>query len=47
MGEQASLEFELTFGDVLLYKLVQAYSFNLKLLKFKIWKKSQRFAPHF
>ena len=25
MGEQASLEFDLTFGDVLLHKLVQAY----------------------
>ena len=25
MGEQASLEFDLTFGDVLLPKLVQAY----------------------
>ena len=25
MGEQASLEFDLTFGDVMLYKLVQAY----------------------
>ena len=24
MGEQASLEFDLTFGDVLLHKLVQA-----------------------
>ena len=29
MGEQASLEFDLTFGDVLLHKLVQAYYFNL------------------
>ena len=28
MGEQASLEFDLTFGDVLLHKLVQAYKFN-------------------
>ena len=26
MGEQASLEFDLTFGDVLLHKLVQAYN---------------------
>ena len=25
MGEQASLEFDLAFGDVLLHKLVQAY----------------------
>ena len=25
MGEQASLEFDLDFGDVLLHKLVQAY----------------------
>ena len=25
MGEQASLEFDLTFGDVLLPELVQAY----------------------
>ena len=25
MGEQASLEFDLSFGDVLLHKLVQAY----------------------
>ena len=25
MGEQVSLEFDLTFGDVLLHKLVQAY----------------------
>ena len=25
MGEQASLELDLTFGDVLLHKLVQAY----------------------
>ena len=25
MGEQASLGFDLTFGDVLLHKLVQAY----------------------
>ena len=25
MGEQTSLEFDLTFGDVLLHKLVQAY----------------------
>ena len=25
MGEQTSLEFNLTFGDVLLHKLVQAY----------------------
>ena len=25
MGEQASLEFDFTFGDVLLHKLVQAY----------------------
>ena len=24
MGKQASLEFDLTFGDVLLHKLVQA-----------------------
>ena len=29
MGEQASLEFDLTFGDVLLHKLVQAYQFNM------------------
>ena len=29
MGEQASLEFDLTFGDVLLHKLVQAYWFNM------------------
>ena len=41
MGEQASLEFDLTFGDVLLHKLVQAYEhsksnnfFNCKNLKF-------------
>ena len=26
MGNQASLEVELTFGDVLLHKLVQAFS---------------------
>ena len=25
MGEQASLEFDLTFGNVLLHKLIQAY----------------------
>ena len=25
MGEQASLDFDLTFGDVLPHKLVQAY----------------------
>ena len=25
MGEQASLEFDMTFGDVLLHKQVQAY----------------------
>ena len=25
MGEQASLEFDMTFGDVLFHKLVQAY----------------------
>ena len=25
LGEQASLKFDLTFGDVLLHKLVQAY----------------------
>ena len=25
MGEQASLGFDLTFGDILLHKLVQAY----------------------
>ena len=25
MGEQASLEFDLTFDDVLLHKLIQAY----------------------
>ena len=29
MGEQASLGFDLTFGDVLLHKLVQAYLFNM------------------
>ena len=29
MGEQASLEIDLTFGDVLLHKLVQAYLFNM------------------
>ena len=29
MGEQKSLEFDLTFGDVLLSKLVQAYEFNM------------------
>ena len=29
MGEQASLEFDLTFSDVLLHKLVQAYKFNM------------------
>ena len=29
MREQASLEFDLTFGDVLLHKLVQAYQFNM------------------
>ena len=28
MGEQASLEFDLTFGDVWLPKLEQAYKFN-------------------
>ena len=26
IGEQASLELDLTFGDVLLHKLVQAYN---------------------
>ena len=31
MGEQASLEFDLTFGNVLLYELVQAYTFSPKL----------------
>ena len=25
MGERASLEFDLTFGDILIHKLVQAY----------------------
>ena len=25
IGEQSSIEFDLTFGDVLLHKLVQAY----------------------
>ena len=25
MGEEASLEFDLTFGDILLHKLVKAY----------------------
>ena len=29
MDEQASLEFNLNFGDVLLHKPVQAYSFNM------------------
>ena len=29
MGEQTSLEFDLTFGDVSLHKLVQAYEFNM------------------
>ena len=29
MEEQASLVFELTLGDVLLHKLVQAYKFNM------------------
>ena len=42
IGEQASLEFDLTFGDVLLHKLVQAYEhsksnnfYNCKNLKFE------------
>ena len=29
MGEQTSLEFDLTFGNVLLHKLIQAYNFNM------------------
>ena len=29
MGEQASLEFDLNFGDVLPHKLVQGYKFNM------------------
>ena len=31
MGEQASLEFDLTFGDVLLHKIVQAYDLQPEL----------------
>ena len=31
MGEQASLEFDLTFGDVLLHKLVQEYKVLQKI----------------
>ena len=31
MREQASLKFDLTFGNVLLHKLVQAYTFSPKL----------------
>ena len=29
MGEQTSLKFDLTFGDVLVHKLVQTYYFNI------------------
>ena len=29
MGEQASLQFDLTYGDVSLHKLLQAYWFNM------------------
>ena len=39
MGEQTSLELDLTFGDVVLHKLIIAKILNLK-------KKSQRFSPH-
>ena len=35
LGEQASLEFDLTFVDVLLHKLVQAYWFNM--LKYTLY----------
>ena len=29
MGEQTSLEFDLTFGDVLIHEIVPAYEFNM------------------
>ena len=33
MGEQTSLEFDLTFGDFLLHELVQAYYFQNLILE--------------
>ena len=47
MGEQASLEFDLTFGDVLLHKLVQAYKFNMLRYTLHIIYQSELIQTHF
>ena len=40
MGEQASFEFVLTFGDVLLHKLVQAYLLNMLRFFFSLERRT-------
>ena len=46
MGEQATLEFDLHFGDVLLHKLVYSFKFNIFTYVAHIFNQSELIQTH-